>query len=158
MASAFNGSAGGSHGIGTKPKVLIIDDSAFSRNTLREMLAPLGYEVVGMARDGEEGIFLYEILRPDVVTMDLNMPKMDGLTAIKGIRKFDPDAQIIACSALSGAATIREALLGGARDFIVKPFETARVVEAVARAVRAGGVRGPHMQPRAHATRRIGFS
>jgi len=121
----------------SKAKALVVDDSAFSRHTLRDLLAGAGYEVAGLARDGDEGIFLYEILRPDVVTMDLVMPRRDGISAIREIRRFDPDAQIVVCSALTDAKSVREALLGGARDFIVKPYDPARVLEAVARAAAA---------------------
>jgi len=119
-------------------KILIVDDAAFSRNTLRDVLVAAGFEVVGMARDGDEGIFLYEILRPDVVTMDLVMSRCDGVTAIRAICAFDPLAQVVVCSALTDATSIREALLAGARDFIVKPYEAKRVVEAVGRAAAAG--------------------
>jgi len=120
-----------------KAKILIVDDAAFSRSTLKDLLVGAGYEVAGMARDGDEGIFLYEILRPDVVTMDLVMPRRDGLSAIHEIRRFDPDAQIVVCSALTHARVVREALLAGARDFIVKPYEPKRVIEALSRAVTA---------------------
>lgn len=115
-------------------KVLVVDDSAFSRHSLKDLLAGAGFEVAGQAKDGDEGIFLYEILLPDVVTMDLVMPRRDGISAIREIRRFDPRAQIVVCSALTDAKTVREALLSGARDFIVKPYDGARVVEAVTRA------------------------
>ncbi len=115
-------------------KVLIVDDAAFSRTSLRDILVGAGYEIAGMAQDGDEGIFLYEILRPDIVTMDLVMPRRDGLSAIKAIREFDPHAQIVVCSALTDAKSVREALLAGARDFIVKPYDGKRVAEAVGRA------------------------
>lgn len=118
-------------------KVLIVDDAAFSRSTLKDILAGAGYEIAGLAQDGDEGIFLYEILRPDVVTMDLVMPRRDGLSAIRAIREFDANAQIVVCSALTDAKNVREALLAGARDFIVKPYDARRVAEAVGRAAAA---------------------
>lgn len=118
-------------------KVLIVDDAAFSRSTLRDILVGAGFEVAGLARDGDEGIFLYEILRPDVVTMDLVMPRRDGLSAIRAIKEFDGDAQIVVCSALTDARNVRDALLAGARDFIVKPYDARRVVEALTRAAAA---------------------
>jgi two-component system chemotaxis response regulator CheY len=118
-------------------KILIVDDAAFSRATLKDLLIGAGYEIAGLARDGDEGIFLYEILRPDVVTMDLVMPRRDGLSAIHAIRRFDAEAQIVVCSALTDAKVVREALLAGARDFIVKPYDPKRVVEAISRAVVA---------------------
>lgn len=118
-------------------KVLIVDDAAFSRTTLKDILVSAGFEVAGLAQDGDEGVFLYEILRPDVVTMDLVMPRRDGLSAIRAIKEFDTHAQIVVCSALTDAKNVREALLAGARDFIVKPYDPRRVAEAVGRAAAA---------------------
>ncbi len=92
-----------------------------------------GYEVVGEAGDGgEQAIELYKELRPDMVTMDITMPKMDGITAIKEIMKLDPEAKIIVCSAMGGQKPmVIEALSAGAKDFLVKPFDAERVVESL---------------------------
>lgn len=111
--------------------VLITDDTAFMRMTLRNVIEKNGYEVVGEAADGEQAVELYKELRPDMVTMDITMPKMDGITAIKEIMKIDPDAKIIVCSAMGQKPMVIEALSAGAKDFLVKPFDAERVVESL---------------------------
>lgn len=111
--------------------VLITDDTAFMRMTLRNVIEKNGYEVVGEAGDGEEAIALYKELKPDMVTMDITMPKMDGITAIKEIMKIDADAKIIVCSAMGQKPMVIEALSAGAKDFLVKPFDAERVVESL---------------------------
>ncbi|HHY15459.1 MAG TPA: response regulator [Firmicutes bacterium] len=111
--------------------VLITDDTAFMRMTLRNVIEKNGYEVVGEAGDGEQAIELYKELRPDMVTMDITMPKMDGITAIKEIMKLDPEAKIIVCSAMGQKPMVIEALSAGAKDFLVKPFDAERVVESL---------------------------
>ncbi len=97
--------------------VLVVDDTAFMRLTLRRTLERFGHEVVGEAADGEEAVQLYQELRPDLVTMDITMPKMDGITAIREIRKIDPRAKIIVCSAMGQKPMVIEALEAGAQDF-----------------------------------------
>jgi len=114
--------------------VLITDDTAFMRMTLRNVIQKNGFTVVGEAADGEEDVNKYKELRPDLVTMDITMPKMDGITAIKEIVKFDPNARIIVCSAMGQKPMVIEALNAGARDFLVKPFDAQRVVEALHKA------------------------
>jgi two-component system chemotaxis response regulator CheY len=114
--------------------VLITDDTAFMRMTLRNVIQKNGFTVVGEAADGEEAVNKYKELRPDLVTMDITMPKMDGITAIKEIVKFDPNARIIVCSAMGQKPMVIEALNAGARDFLVKPFDAQRVVEALHKA------------------------
>ncbi|NMA61328.1 MAG: response regulator [Firmicutes bacterium] len=111
--------------------VLITDDTAFMRMTLKNVIEKNGYTVVGEAGDGEEAIALYKELKPDMVTMDITMPKMDGITAIKEIMKIDPDAKIIVCSAMGQKPMVIEALSAGAKDFLVKPFDAERVVESL---------------------------
>jgi len=114
--------------------VLITDDTAFMRMTLRNVIQKNGFTVVGEAADGEEAVNKYRELRPDLVTMDITMPKMDGITAIKEIMKFDSNARIIVCSAMGQKPMVIEALNAGARDFLVKPFDAQRVVEALHKA------------------------
>ncbi|MGB4250073.1 MAG: response regulator [Limnochordia bacterium] len=111
--------------------VLIVDDTAFMRMTLRNVIEKNGYQVVGEAADGEEAIALYRELQPDLVTMDITMPKMDGITAIKEIMRIDPQAKIIVCSAMGQKPMVIEALSAGAKDFLVKPFDAERVVESL---------------------------
>lgn len=112
-------------------RVLITDDAAFMRATLRNVLEKEGFEVVGEAANGQEAVEMYVRLKPDLVTMDITMPVMDGIQAIKEIVKIDPNAKIVVCSAMGQKPMVIEALSAGAKDFLVKPFEPARVVEAV---------------------------
>jgi len=116
--------------VGAK-RILITDDTAFMRMTLRKVLESNGYEVVGEAEDGLDAIEKYKELRPDIVTMDITMPKMDGITAIREIMKVDPQARIIVCSAMGQKPMVIEALNAGAKDFLVKPFQPQRVLEAI---------------------------
>jgi two-component system chemotaxis response regulator CheY len=105
------------------------------RTTLKNILQNAGFEVVGEAGDGEEAVELYKQLKPDVVTMDITMPKVDGIQAIKLIKSDDPDAKIVVCSAMGQKPLVVEAIKSGARDFVVKPFQPQRVVDAVTTAV-----------------------
>src|SRR5690606_14814565 len=107
--------------------------TAFMRLTLRRTLERFGHEVVGEAADGEEAVQLYQELRPDLVTRDITMPKMDGITAIREIRKIDPRAKIIVCSAMGQKAMVIEALEAWAQGFLVEPFDTERRREAMRR-------------------------
>ncbi|NLL43101.1 MAG: response regulator [Firmicutes bacterium] len=111
--------------------VMITDDTAFMRMTLKNVIEKNGYTVVAEAADGEEAVALYKEFKPDMVTMDITMPKMDGITAIKEIMKFDPTAKIIVCSAMGQKPMVIEALSAGAKDFLVKPFDAERVVESL---------------------------
>lgn len=111
-------------------KVLIVDDAAFMRLNLRNILKEK-FEVAGEAKDGQEAVEMYQELKPDFVTMDLTMPVMDGLEAIKAIKDIDPDALIIVCSAMGQQKMIIQAIEVGAKDFVVKPFQEQRVIEAV---------------------------
>jgi two-component system chemotaxis response regulator CheY len=112
-------------------RVLIVDDAAFMRMLLKDIITKAGYEVAGEAANGIEAVEKYKELKPDVVTMDITMPEMDGITAIKKIREIDPNAKIIVCSAMGQQAMVIEAIQAGAKDFIVKPFQHSRVVEAL---------------------------
>ncbi len=116
-------------------KVLIVDDAVFMRMMLRDILEKNGYEVSGEASNGIEAIEEYRNNPPDVITMDVTMPEMDGLQALKEIRKFDASAKIIMCSAMGQQGMVMEAIKAGAKDFIVKPFNGERVIEAVGKAL-----------------------
>ncbi len=117
------------------PSVLIVDDAAFMRMMLKDILSKNGYEVVGEAENGKVAISMYEELKPDVVTMDITMPEMDGITAVKEIKKASPDAKVVMVSAMGQQAMVIEAIQAGATDFIVKPFQPDRVLEALGKAV-----------------------
>ncbi|MBC7116756.1 MAG: response regulator [Pseudothermotoga sp.] len=112
-------------------RVLIVDDAAFMRMLLKDIITKAGYEVAGEAANGVEAVEKYKELKPDVVTMDITMPEMDGITAIKKIKEIDPNAKIIVCSAMGQQAMVIEAIQAGAKDFIVKPFQHSRVIEAL---------------------------
>lgn len=113
---------------------LIVDDSGFMRNIIKDILKKGEYEVVGEATSGEEAVLKYEQLKPDVVTMDINMAGMDGLDAVKKIIQKYPDAKIIMCSALMGHEwVIMDAIQAGASDYITKPFQENTVIDSVAR-------------------------
>jgi two-component system chemotaxis response regulator CheY len=111
--------------------VLVADDLKFIKLVLRELIEKAGFRVIAEASNGEEAVDLYQSKRPDVVLMDITMPKMDGLAALKQILKFDPEAKVIMCSALGQQSLIVQALQLGAKDFIVKPFREDRVVAAI---------------------------
>ena len=104
-------------------RVLVADDAAFMRQMIREILEAEGLEVVGEAVDGVEAIEQFGKLHPDLVTMDIVMPRRSGIDAVKGILELDPRARVVMCSALGQETLVMEALQAGARDFIVKPFK-----------------------------------
>ncbi len=114
-------------------KVLIVDDAAFMRMLLKDIITKAGYEVVGEASNGAEAVEKYKELKPDIVTMDITMPEMNGIEATKEILKIDPNANIIMCSAMGQQMMVVEAIQAGAKDFIVKPFQQGRVVEALSK-------------------------
>ncbi|AJQ27328.1 MULTISPECIES: response regulator [Pelosinus] len=116
-------------------RVLIVDDAAFMRMMVKDILSKNGYEIVGEAENGVKALEKYQELKPDLTTMDITMPEMDGITAVKEIKKIDPNAKVIMCSAMGQQAMVVEAIQAGARDFIVKPFQPDRVLEAVRKAV-----------------------
>ncbi|MCA9413774.1 MAG: response regulator [Candidatus Omnitrophica bacterium] len=112
------------------PKALIVDDAAFMRVTLKNVLEPAGYEIAE-AENGEVAVEKYQEFRPDVVTMDITMPEMDGIQAVKKIVGSDPNAKVVMVSALGQESMVKDAILAGAKDFIVKPFQPDRVLEAI---------------------------
>jgi len=114
-----------------KARVLIADDASFMRQMIREIIEPEGYEVVGEATNGIEAVEQYKSLQPDVVTMDIVMPKRSGIDAVKGILAEYPTACIVMCSALGQETLVMEALQAGARDFIVKPFKPDNVINTL---------------------------
>jgi two-component system chemotaxis response regulator CheY len=115
--------------------VLIVDDLTFIRVVLRDIVEKGGFRVVGEASNGEQAIMLFQDTRPDVVLMDITMPGMDGLTALKKIREIDAAARVIICSALGQQQLIVQAIQLGAKDFIVKPFQPRRVIAALKKAL-----------------------
>src|SRR3954451_6606391 len=115
-------------------RVLVVDDAAFMRKMVSDALATGGHEVVGEAANGVEALSQYQELRPDVTTLDITMPEKDGLAALKDILSFDPTAKVVMCSALGQESKVLEAIKGGAKDFVVKPFQAERVLDAVAKA------------------------
>jgi len=116
-------------------KIMVVDDAAFLRAMLKDILVKGGHEVIVEAKDGLEAVEKYRALRPDLVTMDITMPVMEGVEAVKEIRKLDPRANIVMCSAMGQKDLIIQAIQSGAKDFIVKPFQSNRVLEAVNRAM-----------------------
>ncbi len=113
-------------------KVLIVDDAMFMRAMIRDILVNSGrYDVVGEAANGEEAIEKYPLVSPDLVTMDIVMPQMDGIEATKEIIKLDPKAKIVMCSALGQEALVIESIAAGAKDFIVKPFSAEKVLKVI---------------------------
>ena len=114
-------------------RVLIADDAIFMRTMLKDILKKEGYEIVGEARTGVEAVEKYQELHPDLVTMDIVMPDKDGIEAVRDIIAFDPQAKILMCSAMGQQSLVIEAIQAGAGDFVVKPFQPSRVLEAAAR-------------------------
>jgi two-component system, chemotaxis family, chemotaxis protein CheY len=112
-------------------KILVVDDAAFMRMMIKDILTKNGYEVVGEASDGAQAIEKFKETRPDLITMDITMPEMDGITSLKEIKKIDPSAKVIMCSAMGQQAMVIDAIQAGAKDFIVKPFQADRVIEAI---------------------------
>lgn len=113
------------------PRVLIVDDAAFMRMMLKDILTKNGFEIAGEAANGIKAVELYKAEKPDVVTMDITMPEMDGIQAVKEIKSYDPAAKVVMCSAMGQQAMVMEAIKSGARDFVVKPFQPERVLEAL---------------------------
>lgn len=116
-------------------KVLIVDDAAFMRMMIKDILEKNGFEVVGEASNGIKAVELYQKERPDIVTMDITMPDMDGIQAVKAIREIDPAAKVIMCSAMGQQSMVMDAIRAGAKDFIVKPFQADRVLEAIKKVI-----------------------
>jgi two-component system chemotaxis response regulator CheY len=118
------------------PTVLIVDDALFMRMMIRDILSKDGFEVVAEAENGVEAVEKYKETKPDLVTMDIVMPEMDGIEAVKQIMKLDPNAKILMCSAMGQQPLVVEALEAGAKDFIIKPFQPSKVIEAAEKALK----------------------
>jgi two-component system chemotaxis response regulator CheY len=116
-----------------KKRILVVDDAAIIRLMLSKIIVSDEYEVVGEAGNGTEAVQKYEELRPDLVTMDITMPDMDGIQAVKEIKKIDPNAKIVMCSAMGQKMMVLEAIEAGAASFIVKPFDEQKVKEVIKR-------------------------
>ncbi|HZH62321.1 response regulator [Metabacillus halosaccharovorans] len=112
-------------------KIMIVDDAAFMRMMIKDILTKNGYEVVAEAADGAQAVEKYKEHQPDLVTMDITMPEMDGIAALKEIKKINSNAKVIMCSAMGQQAMVIDAIQAGAKDFIVKPFQADRVLEAI---------------------------
>jgi two-component system, chemotaxis family, chemotaxis protein CheY len=113
--------------------VLVCDDAIFMRTMISDILSQAGFEIVGEAESGLQAVEKYKALKPDLVTMDIVMPDMGGIEAVREICKGDPEAKILMCSAMGQQALVVEAIQAGAKDFVVKPFQPSRVLEAVQR-------------------------
>ncbi|WP_130806996.1 response regulator [Senegalia massiliensis] len=116
-------------------RILIVDDAAFMRMMIKDILSKNGYEIVGEADNGQKAIEKFKELNPDLVIMDITMPEVDGIQAVKEIKKIDSNSKIVMCSAMGQQAMVIEAIQAGAKDFIVKPFQADRVIEAVNKAI-----------------------
>jgi two-component system chemotaxis response regulator CheY len=116
-------------------RVLIVDDAAFMRKVLGDALASGGHEVVGQAANGAEAVERFQELRPELTTLDITMPEKDGIAALAEIMAIDPSARVVMCSALGQETKVLESIKLGAKDFVVKPFQAARVLEAVGKAL-----------------------
>jgi two-component system chemotaxis response regulator CheY len=112
-------------------RILVADDASFMRQMIREIVESEGFEVCGEASDGIEAIDEYKRLQPDVVTMDIVMPRKSGIDAVRGIMEIDPSACVVMCSALGQESLVSEALQAGAKDFIVKPFKPDSVIDTL---------------------------
>jgi two-component system chemotaxis response regulator CheY len=113
--------------------VLVCDDALFMRTMVKDILTQAGFTVLGEAENGQQAVEQYKKLKPDLVTMDIIMPEMGGIEAVKKIMEVDPQARILMCSAMGQQALVLEAIQAGAKDFVVKPFQPSRVLEAVQR-------------------------
>ena len=118
-------------------RVLVVDDAAFMRKVLSDALSKGGHEIVGEAANGVEAVEQYQQLKPELMTLDITMPEKDGTAALREILSFDPAARIVMCSALGQESKVLESIKAGARDFVVKPFQAERVLEAVDKALAA---------------------
>lgn len=115
--------------------ILVCDDAAFMRMMIKDILTKNGYNIAGEAENGLKAVEKYNETKPDLVLMDITMPEMDGIQALKKIKEMDPAAKVVMCSAMGQQAMVIESIQSGARDFIVKPFQPERVLEAVQKAV-----------------------
>jgi two-component system chemotaxis response regulator CheY len=116
-------------------RVLVVDDAAFMRKMVSDALAKGGHEVIGEAANGLEAVERYKELAPEVTTLDITMPEKDGISALQDILALDPSARVVMCSALGQESKVLEAIKSGAKDFVVKPFQPERVLDAISKAV-----------------------
>lgn len=116
-------------------RILIVDDAVFMRMKLKDILEKNGYEVAGEAQNGQDAFDKYQVEKPDLVTMDITMPEVDGIDGLKMIMKADPNAKVVMCSAMGQQGMVMDAIKSGAVDFIVKPFDTERVIKSLDRAL-----------------------
>jgi len=112
-------------------RVLVVDDAAFMRKMVSDALVKAGHEVIGEACNGVEAVASWQSLKPDLATLDITMPEKDGLSALKEIIELDPSAKVVMCSALGQESKVLESIKLGAKDFVVKPFQADRVLEAI---------------------------
>lgn len=117
-------------------RILIVDDTALMRAMLKEVLESGGNEVIAEASNGQEAVNLYRRLKPDLVTMDITMPDMDGISALAKIKKFDPQAKVIMCSSLGFKEIVISSIQAGAKDFMVKPFQRNHLLHAIDRLIK----------------------
>ena len=137
-------------------RILVVDDAAFMRKMVSDVLVGGGHEVVGEAGDGAEAVARYQELRPEVTTLDITMPEKDGLAALKEIIELDPSARVIMCSALGQESKVLESIKLGAKDFVVKPFQADRVLEAIGKALAAKRPKARYkVTPSAHVLMRL---
>ncbi len=122
-----------------KGRVLLADDALFMREMIREIIEPDGFEVIGEASDGVEAVDQFRKLQPDIVTMDIVMPRLSGIDAVEQIIQLDPSAKIVMCSALGQEALVMEALKAGASDFVVKPFKPEDVLGTLVKVLEKAG-------------------
>src|SRR5256885_13380649 len=116
-------------------RILVVDDAAFMRKMVSDALTKGGHEVVGEAGNGVEAVTRFQELKPEVTTLDITMPEKDGLAALKAIMELEPAARVIMCSALGQESKVLESIKLGAKDFVVKPFQAERVLEAIGKAL-----------------------
>ena len=116
-------------------RVLVVDDAAFMRKMVTDALTKGGHEVVGEAGNGVEALQQYRELKPDLTTLDITMPEKDGIATLKELMELDPSAKVVMCSALGQESKVLESIKLGAKDFVVKPFQADRVIEAVGKAL-----------------------
>lgn len=112
-------------------RILIVDDTLFMRTLLKNILFSGGHDIVGEAGDGDEAITKYQELKPDLVTMDVVMPKVNGIEALKGIKSFDPNAKVVMCTAVGQEQMVKLAIKTGAKGYIIKPFQAPKVLEEI---------------------------
>jgi two-component system, chemotaxis family, chemotaxis protein CheY len=116
-------------------RVLVVDDAVFMRRMVSDALSQGGHEIIGEAANGAEAIERFQELRPEVTTLDITMPELDGISALKKILEIDPAARVVMCSALGQESKVLESIKAGAKDFVVKPFQKERVLDAVGKAL-----------------------